>query len=207
MIIHANMLINRQNCGTLLSWTQSELVTFLGEEIDKIVVRHSLISLQIIKNKEFDCPLSLAYLGTLKKNKAIKCKRYHSCLCRREGKKILGMKMTLRWALFSAHQSWWEQKYLIIIHLPAERSCPLTLESLPFLQEGTRAFSNHERQRWGECEWGGKWGKVSYSLMSHFLVSTSLFKKKKSKNHPSMWDFTILGFSFFKRIFVNLYKL
>ena len=180
MIIHANML-NMQNCGTLLSWTQSELVTFLGEEIDKIVMRHSLISLQIIKKQGIWLSFEFGLLGNIKKkNKAIKCKRYHSCLCRREGKKILGMKMTLRWALFSAHQSWWEQKYLIIIHLPAERSCPLTLESLPFLQEMTNeSLSNHERQRWGECEWGGKWGKVSYSLMSHFLVSTSLLKKKK----------------------------
>lgn len=32
------------------------LVTFPGEEIDKIMVRHSLISLQITKKtKDFDC--------------------------------------------------------------------------------------------------------------------------------------------------------
>ena len=66
MIIHANML-NMQNCGTLLSWTQSELVTFLGEEIDKIVMRHSLIPLQIIKKQGIWLSFEFGLLGNIKK--------------------------------------------------------------------------------------------------------------------------------------------
>ena len=49
------------------------------------------------KTKDFDClSFEFGLLRNIKENKAIKCKRYHSCLCRRERKKILGMKMTLR---------------------------------------------------------------------------------------------------------------
>ena len=45
-----------------------------------------------------------------------------------------------------------------------------------------------------------KWGKVLYSLMSHFLVSTSLFKKKKKKQKsPQYVRLHNSRFFFFKK--------